>query len=245
METWRDEQNENGFTSRTEKNHSAISMPPCSTVRLADKSIEPLGAPLFMSGRRMVYDKLFSNEELSDVPVEARYLYIAMIVHADDDGRMRADAKYLKVKAFPFDSCRTEDVLGWRNELSIKTKLICIYESEGKEYLYHPHWHKWQILRKDRMKPSDCPEPATKCQPDDNQVSTQCRHKEVREVKEVKITEGKEVEVKEVKELPAFASQGSTSTPKKREFPKLPADLEVEVDPIETLKKLGRIKPRS
>jgi hypothetical protein len=110
---------------------------------------------------------------------------------------MRADAKYLKLKAFPFDAQRAADIEVWRDQLE-KVKLISVYESGGKSYLYHPNWSKWQILRKDRMKPTDCPNPP---QPSVNQMSTKCQpsaaevSKEVNrsEVNRSKLTEGKEV----------------------------------------------------
>ena len=123
--------------------------------------------------KRMIHDALFANEELSDLAIEARYLYIAMIVHADDAGRMRADPKFLKLKAFPFDNHSTDKILLWRNQLaSSKIQLITLYTCDGKEYLFHPKWGKWQTIRKDRMKPTDCPEPINILQPDDNHVAT-------------------------------------------------------------------------
>lgn len=201
-----------------------------------------------MSGKRMVHESLFSSEELSELPVEARYLYIATIVHADDHGRMRADAKYLKLKAFPFDDFNNypvDNVLTWRNALATELKLFVIYEVDGKEYLYHPKWDKWQTLRKDRLKPTDCPEPATICQPTVNQVTTNCQPlvAEVREVNrsEVKLTEPKGREVTEVSNFTSFASQGST-TPKRELKFNLPEDLEIPKDPLEAKVKAGHIK---
>ena len=129
-----------------------------------------------MGGKRMIHESLFSSNDLADLPVEARYLYIATIIHADDAGRMKADPRYLKLKAFPFDNHPVDKVRTWRNQLTTKCGLLVVYEFEGQEYLYHPKWDKWQTLRKDRLKPTDCPDPdnqkSTICQPTDNQMST-------------------------------------------------------------------------
>lgn len=139
-----------------------------------------------MSGKRMVHDTLFSSENMSELPIDGRYLYIATIVHADDEGRMRADPKFLKLKAFPFDNHTVDKVRTLRNQLSTKG-IITIYQVSGKEYLFHPNWEKWQTLRKDRKKPSDCPAP-------DNQVSTKWQPMVTQGSKEVKeVTEGSKV----------------------------------------------------
>lgn len=182
----------------------------------------------------MIHEILFSNEELNDLPIEARYLYIATIVHADDAGRMRADPKYLKLKAFPFDNHMVDEVLTWRNQLSTKTKLIVVYEVDGKEYLFHPNWNKWQLLRKDRMKPTDCPNP---CQPSVNQVSTtgQPSAAEVRKLRKLrKLTEGKEVKELTTTDLLTQESKATSNT-----FPE--ATWEDQKDPYDRMKLEGKV----
>jgi len=139
-----------------------------------------------MSGKRMIHDTLFSSQTMGDLTIDARYLYIATIVHADDEGRMRADPKFLKLKAFPFDNHSVDKVRTLRNQLSTNG-LISVYEVLGKEYLFHPKWEKWQTLRKDRTKPSDCPAPV-------NQMSTNGCQSAAQGSKEVKeVTEGSKV----------------------------------------------------
>lgn len=123
-------------------------------------------------GRRMVNSELFRNVELGDCEPIVRLLYIGMVVNADDEGRMRAHPKYLRAAVFPFDLFDDAAMVKMRDQL-LQRKLILLYEVDGVEYLQHPKWDKWQILRKDRMKSSDCPSPrnqaATICQPGDNQ----------------------------------------------------------------------------
>lgn len=152
------------------------------------------GGFYFMSGKRMIHEALFSNIDLNELCVEARYLYIATIIHADDWGRMKADPRHLKLKAFPFDSHSVDNVRTWRDQLATKAKMIQVYEVGGKDYLVHPGWDKWQTLRKDRMKPTDCPEPvnrpSTKRQPNDNQARTNDGLTEPK-LTEVNRTEGK------------------------------------------------------
>lgn len=122
--------------------------------------------------RRMINAELFRNVDLGDCDPTTRLLYIGMIVNADDEGRMRAHPKYLKAAIFPFDLLVDAAMVQMREAL-VKRKMIVLYEVDGIEYLQHPKWEKWQILRKDRVKSSDCPSPrtqaATICQPSDNQ----------------------------------------------------------------------------
>lgn len=130
----------------------------------------------------MINSELFRNVELGECEPQVRLLYIGMIVNADDEGRMRAHPKYLRASIFPFDLIADAAIIEMRSVLAAK-KIIILYEVEGVEYLQHPKWGKWQILRKDRVKSSDCPSPrgqmATKWQPNDTQVGAEPNPTEV------------------------------------------------------------------
>lgn len=130
----------------------------------------------------MINSELFRNVELGECLPLDRLLYIGTIVNADDEGRLRANPKYLRATIFPFDLIKDEDILAMRGRLA-ERRLITVYQVEGMEYLQHPKWEKWQILRKDRMKPSDCPSP-------DNQVSTNGQPSVNQPTAEVKLTQG-------------------------------------------------------
>ncbi len=131
----------------------------------------------------MINAELFRNVELGECPPLDRLLYIGMIVNADDEGRLRANPKYLRATIFPFDLIKDEDILAMRGRL-VNSRLINVYEVDGMEYLEHPKWEKWQILRKDRMKASDCP-------PSGNQVSTRCQPSGGHPAAEEKLTQEK------------------------------------------------------
>lgn len=129
-----------------------------------------------MARGRVLDRRIHTNEDLASCPVEARYLYKAMIIHADDEGRMKASPIFLKAVIFPFDDAiRVDTVKRWRDQLA-SIGVIKLYAAGGKEYLSHPNWDKWQPLRKDRNRPSDCPadgnQVATNWQPDVNQMTT-------------------------------------------------------------------------
>lgn len=127
-----------------------------------------------MASGRLIYKTFHTNEQLSDLNVEQRYLYLSLIVHSDDDGRMKAEPKFIKALVFPFDFELRTDTLQESLCALHNAKLIVLYLVDGKQYLYHPNWTKWQPLRKDRYKPSDCPAPDRGKQLD-NQMATECK----------------------------------------------------------------------
>ncbi len=115
-----------------------------------------------MASGRIIHKDLFLNEDLSELSIDERFLYVGTVVFSDDDGRMKASLAYLKASIFPLDiKLPIEKIKLWRDNLANK-KLIGIYSAGGKEYIYHPNWTKWQSLRKDRYHPSDCPCPDDK-----------------------------------------------------------------------------------
>lgn len=44
---------------------------------------------------RMIYDSIFSSPDLIDLPATARWLWLGMIVYADDNGMLRAHSGFL------------------------------------------------------------------------------------------------------------------------------------------------------
>lgn len=107
----------------------------------------------------MVYSSLFDNTELNERAIEARLLYIGLIVLADDDGRLRYDPHVLKGKIFSHDEkISVSEVEKWLSELS-DLKQICIYERDGVKVIKHPNWLKYQRIRADLYEPSKLPAP--------------------------------------------------------------------------------------
>lgn len=123
--------------------------------------------------RRMVYAKILGSHNLNSLPVEARYLYIGMIVLADDDGRLNGDPRFLKGQVFSYDEQITSEMVKeWRDKLA-KLEQIKLYESENNEYISHPNWKEYQSIRSDMYVPSRIPKPKR----DRNEPVTEMVHK--------------------------------------------------------------------
>lgn len=123
-----------------------------------------------MARGRMIDLTLFTNEEFGLLKDGEKILYIGTIINADDEGRMKANPEILKAKIFPYDRKGPKRIKAMRDKLK-EIGLIRVYKVNNKEYLDHPNWGKFQILRKDRLTPSIIPV----CQPNDNQMVTKCQ----------------------------------------------------------------------
>lgn len=124
-----------------------------------------------MAQYRAIWKELSTNTDIAELSLEERYFYVLLIIHADDDGRMKANPKFLKATLFPFDfTLRLDSLETWLLKLE-NLGILLRYLVDRVEYLQHPNWKKWQIIRKDRYKPSDCPPPDAG-QPCDDQATT-------------------------------------------------------------------------
>lgn len=109
--------------------------------------------------RRMLYSSIYANAELNMRPIEERLLYIGTIVLADDDGKLRADPRYLKGQVFPYDEKITSlEVENWLKNLADVGQIL-LYERDGIQILKHPNWAKYQHIRADLYVPSKLPSP--------------------------------------------------------------------------------------
>lgn len=242
METWRDEQNDNGFTGRTEKIPSAIVMPPCSTVRLADKSIEPLGAPVFMAWIRSEqsverHPKKLELQTLlqvdSDTVIGRLHRFWWWCLDYALDGDLR--------KHTPETLCAACDI---PLEMLIKVRLV--------DTTPHLRIHDWWDFVGNylKMRFKDHPQKWREIEQQYNTTRNTIRNTPSNPV-DVETYGRTDVDVERKREKDVegqstdFASHGSTSTPKKFVPRPFPEGVEVDVDPLPGLKKAGRIKPRS
>lgn len=114
----------------------------------------------------MVYAQLAENKNFAMMSDKAQKTFIFLIVLGDDDGRVKGDSEWLRIKIFPYDTSVTvADMKLFLKEI-VKANLITWYKVKNSYFIQHPNWLKFQILRTDRKKDSHIPPPY------DNQVST-------------------------------------------------------------------------
>ena len=110
-----------------------------------------------MARKRMLDPNIWVSEDIAQLSIFARYLFIGMISNADDEGKGRANVAYLKSTIFPYD----EDVSTRKVQEALKSIAqhctIQIYEVDGKQYYAFRNWKKWQKVEK--PSPSQIPNP--------------------------------------------------------------------------------------
>lgn len=105
----------------------------------------------------MIYAKIWTSEQFGKLSDKAKLLFVGSITLADDDGRLRANPSYLRGQVFPYDEeIAVSEVLRLRNEIE-KSGLIEVYSIDDCEYIQHPKWTDYQIIRKDLYKESTLP----------------------------------------------------------------------------------------
>lgn len=92
-----------------------------------------------MARIRTVKPALFKDEELCDLPIEARYLFIGLFTQADRAGRLEDRPKLLKLEIFPWDTIEVPALLAL-----LDGRFITRYEVDGKKYIQINNFLKHQ-----------------------------------------------------------------------------------------------------
>ena len=80
---------------------------------------------------RNIKPAFFVNEDLTELPYEARLLFIGLWTLADREGRLADRPKRIKIELFPVDNIDIDLML---NKLA-NAKFIERYESDGKSVI--------------------------------------------------------------------------------------------------------------
>lgn len=128
-----------------------------------------------MAKARMIHTKISRSLQVQNMSLEAQLLFTWMIPHADDAGRIRGEANYIRATVVPLKDWTTEQVEKYLIEIQ-KEKLIYRWQQDGMWIVEVVKWTQHQRLRKDRLKSSELPQfpnrdvpLTTNWQPEDNQ----------------------------------------------------------------------------
>ena len=101
----------------------------------------------------MISPEIWDSENFSKLSILARLVFIGMFSNADDEGRGKAKAAFLKSKLFPYDeSMRVADVESALDEVA-ENMSVTMYSHDGNEYYSFDNWKKWQKV--DKPSPSN------------------------------------------------------------------------------------------
>lgn len=95
-----------------------------------------------MARTRYIKPDFFTDEDLADLPIEARYFFSGLWCHADREGRLEDRPKFFKIAIFPYDDFDIEAIIGL---LALAEKpFIKHYEVSGKRYIQIVNFKKHQ-----------------------------------------------------------------------------------------------------
>ena len=99
-----------------------------------------------MARKRMIDPSIWTSESFMALKYRQRLLFIGLMSHADDHGKLKANPKSLKAKIFPGDPISPKKIEDDLEEISDTDHLILLYEVEGKKYIKLPEWEKYQKM---------------------------------------------------------------------------------------------------
>lgn len=100
-----------------------------------------------MARIRSIKPEFWEDEKLSDIPIQARLLFIGTWNFADDYGVLSDSVKWIKAKIFPYDSLRDNDVKQWCDAL-IKNRMLVPFNYGDKGYYIIRRFRSHQIIDK-------------------------------------------------------------------------------------------------
>lgn len=101
-----------------------------------------------MARKRMIDPSIWQSEDFAQLSYLAKLVFIGLFSNADDEGRGRANAVYLKSILFPYDlkllpeeiACTLQEIAGHMS--------VTFYMCEGKEYYQLDSWRGFQVINK-------------------------------------------------------------------------------------------------
>lgn len=110
-----------------------------------------------MATKRMIHDRFFDSLDVAELTVQQRYLILGMIAHADDQGRLLADPRWLKKEIFPYDAVKPSGVQADLEAIASNGDTVILYQVGDRQYVQFANWWEYQSLQ--WAKPSEYPAP--------------------------------------------------------------------------------------
>lgn len=110
-----------------------------------------------MARRRMIDPTIWEDENFGKLNFAARVLFIGIVSNADDEGRLRASAPFLRSAVFVYDDIPTGTVEGLIKKLNDQMPSVHFYKVGGNEYCHLTKWETYQNQRAERRTASSLP----------------------------------------------------------------------------------------
>lgn len=96
-----------------------------------------------MTNARMVFPKLFDNENIAQLDFAIRYLYIGLVCNADKEGRMEDRPQKIKKTILGYDNISANEVDAYLDTLQ-EHGFIIRYEASGQNFIQIVNFTKYQ-----------------------------------------------------------------------------------------------------
>jgi len=101
-----------------------------------------------MARKRMLDPKIWESEQVMSLHSDAFKIYVYLINHADDEGRVAVSYTMINSRCFPISNgMDVEKVEGFILGMA-DDGLILLYSDDEKTYLQHPNWHTYQTINR-------------------------------------------------------------------------------------------------
>jgi hypothetical protein len=97
---------------------------------------------------RTIKPTIWQSEQLANVPRDARLLFIGLISHADDDGRLRGAPALIRSEVFPYDDDITPAAIDELLTALEAVRLVVRYVVDDQRYIAIPTFASHQAISK-------------------------------------------------------------------------------------------------
>lgn len=101
-----------------------------------------------MARIRTIKPTIWQSEQLANVPRDARLLFIGLISHADDDGRLRGAPALIRSEVFPYDDDITPAAIDELLAALEAVRLVVRYVVDDQRYIAIPTFASHQAISK-------------------------------------------------------------------------------------------------
>lgn len=128
-----------------------------------------------MARIRTIKPEFWEDEKISEIPMQARLLFIGLWNFSDDNGAISNSIKWIKAKIFPYDNLRDSDVKTWLDAL-VKNRMLIPFEYHKKGYYVIRRFQSHQMIDKRYMKELIPFESISEIIEKENTMLPQCEH---------------------------------------------------------------------
>lgn len=123
-----------------------------------------------MARKRMIDPSFWEDPTIGTLSIPARLLFIGMMSHADDEGRIEVDPRYIRRAVFGFDEDITTGLVAcYLTEIRELCRSVQFYEVDGRALACFINWKRYQYIQKPQ--PSKLPDMPVTEQYDTSNVS--------------------------------------------------------------------------